>query len=138
LLLIIYPTRLYRSLSQFISARKQLAITSFVESLNGCFKDGLNGTRDYRAYAGLVMLFPLWILVVSYLPFCSGLSLKIRSCYVFSLLSLLISYKRPFKSTVTNVFPSQVWPWRWLSSSLVSLSLSQWWSGHYTKSPAML
>ena len=103
LILIIYPTRLYRSLSQFISARKQLAITSFVESLNGCFKDGLNGTRDYRAYAGLVMLFPLCILVVSYLPFSSGLSLEIRSCYVFSLLSLLISYKRPFKSTVTNM-----------------------------------
>jgi hypothetical protein len=143
LLLIIYLTRLYRSLSQFSSARKQLAITSFVESLNCCFKDGLNGTRDYRTCAGLVMLlFPLCILVVSYWPFFPGFSLEIRLCYLFSLLSLFISYASPFKSTVTNVsvsyfsvvfglgrivvylsFPSQVWPWRWLSSSLVYISV---------------
>jgi hypothetical protein len=140
LLLIIYLTRLYRSLSQFSSARKQLAI---VESLNCCFKDGLNGTRDYRTCAGLVMLlFPLCILVVSYWPFFPGFSLEIRLCYLFSLLSLFISYASPFKSTVTNVsvsyfsvvfglgrivvylsFPSQVWPWRWLSSSLVYISV---------------
>ena len=28
----------------------------FVESLNSCYKDGLNGTRDYRALAGLTPL----------------------------------------------------------------------------------
>ena len=47
LLLCIYPTRLYRYLSRFLSARKRLAITAFAEALHSCFKDGLNGTRDY-------------------------------------------------------------------------------------------
>ena len=42
----------YRYLSRFLSARKQLAITTFAEALHNCFKDGLNGTRDYRALAG--------------------------------------------------------------------------------------
>ncbi|CAI8009090.1 hypothetical protein GBAR_LOCUS6154 [Geodia barretti] len=42
----------YRYLSRFLSARKRLAITAFAEALHSCFKDGLNGTRDYRALAG--------------------------------------------------------------------------------------
>ena len=59
LLLCIYPTRLYRYLSQFISTRKRLAITAFAEALHKCFKDGLKDTRDYRAYAGLLILLPI-------------------------------------------------------------------------------
>ena len=50
LLLCIYPTRLYRCLSRYLSPRKRLAITAFAEALHSCFKDGLNGTRDYRAF----------------------------------------------------------------------------------------
>ena len=106
-LLIIYPTRLYRCLSKFISPRKQLAVTIFVESLNSCFKDGLNGTVDYRACAGVAMfilpLFNISDLIFSNLPFFAGVSLSIRSFYIFSILSSLISYARPFKSTVANM-----------------------------------
>ncbi|CAI8026068.1 hypothetical protein GBAR_LOCUS15031, partial [Geodia barretti] len=51
-LLCLYPTRVYRYLSRFLSARKRLAITAFAEALHSCFKDGLNGTHDYRALAG--------------------------------------------------------------------------------------
>ena len=51
---ILYPTRIYGYLSRFISGRKRLAITAFAEALQVCFKDGLNGTRDYRALAGLI------------------------------------------------------------------------------------
>ena len=59
-LLCIYPTRVYRYLSRFLSARKRLAITAFAEALHSCFKDGLNGTRDYRALAG-ASLFALLV-----------------------------------------------------------------------------
>ena len=60
-LLCIYPTRVYRYLSRFLSARKRLAITAFAEALHSCFKDGLNGTRDYRALAGAQFFFILFI-----------------------------------------------------------------------------
>ena len=56
LLLFLYPTRVYRLISRYISARKQLAITAFVESLNHIYKDGLNNTRDYRWLAGFALL----------------------------------------------------------------------------------
>ena len=101
LLLFLYPTRLYRWMSQFISARKQLAITTFVEALNHCFKDGLNGTRDYRAFAGfLIVGIPLvsllmWVITI----FVGGISDLLAGPW---LLFLLI-YFRPFKSTIANM-----------------------------------
>ena len=62
-MLIIYPTKIYsRCLSRCLGPRKRLAITAFAEALNFCFKDGLNGTRDYRALAGL---FPVLVVAAA-------------------------------------------------------------------------
>ena len=106
LLLIIYTTRVYRRISGFLSARKRLAVTAFVESLNSCFKDGLNGTRDYRALAGAIFfMFPLcksYELVMGTI-LDNNYNMNIFSCYFTSLLSLLVSYARPLKSTIANM-----------------------------------
>ena len=101
LLLFLYPTRLYRWISQFISARKQLAITTFVEALNHCFKDGLNDTRDYRALAGFLIVgiptFSLLMWVIA--SFTGGHS----SVLGVPWLSLLLICFHPFKSTIANM-----------------------------------
>ena len=106
LVLFLYPTRLYRFLSRGISARKQQAIRTFAEALHSCFKDGLNGTTDYRALAGVLIFgFPLlgvWCLVVQK-TIASQYDIDICSCFAFSFLSFLISYARPCKSTVANM-----------------------------------
>ena len=101
LLLFLYPTRLYRWISQFISARKQLAITTFVEALNHGFKDGLNGTRDCRALAGFLIV---GIPTISLLMWVIG---NFTGGH-FSLLAgpwllLLLIYFHPFKSTIANM-----------------------------------
>ena len=107
LLLCVYPTRIYRRLSQLISTRKQLAITTFVEALHNCFKDGLNGTRDYRALAGLIILsFPVGSLL-SYIIWkivapATGLTRHSIQGYMAFSLSLVMSYVRPCKSTLAN------------------------------------
>ena len=101
LLLFLYPTRLYRWISQFISARKQLAITTFVEALNHGFKDGLNGTRDYRALAGfLIVGIPMVsLLVLAIASFVGGHS----NILIVPWLSFPLIYFRPFKSTIANM-----------------------------------
>ena len=101
LLLFLYPTRLYRWISQFISARKQLAITTFVEALNHCFKDGLNGTRDYRAFAGfLIVGFPtVSLLIWVIFSFTGGSTGLLAGAF----LSFPLIYFRPFKSTIANM-----------------------------------
>ena len=106
LVLLVYPTRIYRYVSRFISTRKQLAIMTFVEALNNCFNDGLNGTRDYRLLSGFLLLcFPMSVMLcwVLQITIASGYNDELCVFFTFSLLSLLLSYVRPFKSVVTNM-----------------------------------
>ena len=59
LLLCLYPTRLYERLSRCCSPRKRIAIKTFAEALHSCFKNGLNGIRDYKAVSGFLIMAPL-------------------------------------------------------------------------------
>ena len=106
LLLALYPTRVYRFFCRYISSRKQLAIMSFAEALNNCFRDGLNGTKDYRYTAGVsIFCFPIVdaLCGIIQLAFGIGYNIDIYVCATFSLFSLLVSYVRPCKSTVANI-----------------------------------
>ena len=102
LLLCIYPTRIYRYLSQFISARKRLAITAFAEALHNCYKDGLNGTRDYRALAGMVMFLPvLYTLFAAVIRHVADPE-SIRGSIFMIILCCIISFIRPCKLPLAN------------------------------------
>ena len=85
-------------MSRFLNTRKQLAITTFVESLDCRLKEGLNGTRDYKALAGAIMIaFPL--LNASVL-----ITVEIMTLISFPVVFLLmLSYTMPFKSTAANM-----------------------------------
>ena len=106
LLLCVYPTRVYNSLSRMISTRKQLAIKTFAEALHPCFKDGLNGTRDYRALAGVSLVLTSLFSLISF--YVWNLS-KIDCDYdVFSgtmliFLSMFFAYWRPLRSLLSNI-----------------------------------
>jgi hypothetical protein len=106
-LLCVYPTRIYRRLSQLISTRKQLAITAFAEALHNCFKDGLNGTRDYRALAGLIILVLPVCSSVKYITWkafnAAGYSRHCITGYLSFALSLVVAYVRPCKSNLANL-----------------------------------
>ena len=104
-LLCIYPTRVYRYLSRFLSARKQLAITAFAEALHSCFKDGLNGTHDYRGLAGAPLCIAIFVgaifnalyLVMSF-P-----SSHITAILILMMLACIVSYLKPCKSPIANI-----------------------------------
>ena len=105
LLLCIYPTRLYRYLSRFLSARKRLAITAFAEALHSCFKDGLNGTRDYRAMAGGTFFIALLLSALNFFPsrfFISDTSHFVE-IVLWMVLVCIVSYVKPCKSAVANI-----------------------------------
>ena len=102
LLLCIYPTRLYQYLSRFLSARKQLAITAFAEALHSCFKDGLNGTRDYRALAGSTLIIIIMLFGgIDYL--LQGGPSHIVAIVLWMILVCIVSYVKPCKLAVANV-----------------------------------
>ena len=60
LLLLFYPTACFRRLSKCLKPRWALTMQIFTDAFYGCYKNGLNGTRDYRPVAGLI--FILWII----------------------------------------------------------------------------
>ena len=97
-LLCIYPTRVYRYLSRFLSARKRLAITAFAEALHSCFKDGLNGTRDYRALAGGPVVICILILIGDNVVHPSTLM-----AVILTALFCVVSYMKPCKSAISNI-----------------------------------
>ena len=104
-LLCLYPTRAYEKISRCCRPRKRLAAKAFAEAIHSCFKDGLNGTTDFRACAGLIVMTPfLFALVqlpiVQYVP-----RLIVPILYGISsfFLSLFLSYLRPCKSLIMNL-----------------------------------
>ena len=76
--------------------------------LDKSLKDGLNGirTRDYRALAGVLFFaFPLcnnFVLVMEVILH-DNYNINIFFLYFTSLLSLLVSFMRPLKSTIANM-----------------------------------
>ena len=102
-LLLIYPTRIYRYLSRCLSARKRLAITAFAEALNSCFKDGLNGTRDYRAFAGIIIMSPILYSAIKTVILEIGYPHRSASVLSIGLCSLILSFLKPCKSSIANL-----------------------------------
>ena len=108
LLLCLYPTRVYEKASRCLSPRKRIAIKIFVEALHSCFKDGLNGTRDYRMLAGC-FFNPILVCVTLYLPvnklLCehTPISRDILEALLSFILSFFLSHMKPCKSPITNI-----------------------------------
>ena len=62
ILLILYPTRLFRKCVSFCGFRRWHALHMFVESFQGQYKDGTNGTCDFRMVSASFLI--LRILVI--------------------------------------------------------------------------
>ena len=104
LLLILYPTRLYRKISHIIKSKWRIAIKTYVETFQGCYKDGTNGTRDYRALSGYKLALAFVLLAVqgvSYNTQFVGLPV-IASIIVFTVLTILCLLLQPYKHRVGN------------------------------------
>ena len=85
LLLILYPTSCFRKVSIYLKPRWLLAIKIFTDTFHGSFKDGTNGTRDYRPMAGFIFL--TWILF----PILIAVRISITITWRLFMLPLLIA-----------------------------------------------
>ena len=57
LLLILYPTRIFRKCITCCRFRRWHALHTFMEAFQGQYKDGTNGTRDFRMVSALYLVF---------------------------------------------------------------------------------
>ena len=101
--LTVYPTPLYMNISSHISPRKQIAIKIFAETFQECFKDGLNGTRDYRTLPGLAILACVLFIAVEMVKDRNDATpTSFILGFVCIALSLAVSCARPCKASVAN------------------------------------
>lgn len=109
IVLIAFPTRLFRWLQNRFSSRLNLAIHTFVNTFQGCYKDGLNGTRDYRALSGGILAMIVGMLVVSQIflnLFKIGdkqpvITLQITIMILIMFL-VMMTVLKPYKSDIAN------------------------------------
>ena len=109
LVLIVFPTRLSNKLQTYFSPRLNLALFTFVGTFQGCYKDGTNGTRDYRPLSGGIL--GVCVLIPA-IEFCSCLFIEVNDrnpviswqIAIILLIALLVSCEvlRPYKSEVAN------------------------------------
>ena len=61
LLLLIFPTRLFNKLSCRLKTTWVVSIQIFVDTIQGCYKNGTDGTRDYRVVSECILA--IWVLI---------------------------------------------------------------------------
>ena len=109
LILVVYPTSLYRKISHWISPKWRLRIKTYVEIFNGSFKNGTNGTRDYRCLCGwgLLILGVFPQLLVSIVAFINHqqtnkfMASSIIAIFLLAVASLCI-WLQPYKQKHSN------------------------------------
>ena len=105
ILLCLYPIGKFRNtLECVISQRKMIMLNTFVETLHSCYKNGLNGTRDYRSFLGIIML--LTIVLVTFNAQDTGhytLNTYIIMACLLMAVTLIVAYVRPCKTFLGNL-----------------------------------
>ena len=106
LLLLIFPTRLFNELSRHLKPSWVVSIQTFVDTIQGCYKDGTDGTRDYRAVSGYILA--IWVLIpaveITVLSLLQNVLLTAEIFFMFfTALTVLCAALRPYKHKVANV-----------------------------------
>ena len=100
--LMFYPTSLFQKCLTRCKINCQ-ALRTFVETFQGCYKDGTNGTRDYRYFAGFY--FTLRVIVAT---FTFGKSQLLWSSLLYWFTALLFALVQPYKRTIYNVIDAVI------------------------------
>ena len=103
LLLLLYPMRSFQRCLGYCTRIRWQFLHTFADAFQGCYKNGTNGTRDYRYFAGLYLFFRI-VMLVAFIScsVCMWLILVPFSAAV----SLLFSLFRPCKNNYFNIIDS--------------------------------
>ena len=103
ILLILYPTRLFRKCVSCCGFRRWYALHMFVESFQGQYKDGTNGTRDFRMVSASFLILRILILFSFLVRYHQHtLSSSKLQCGIFVVVACLYAFMRPYKQNFRN------------------------------------
>ena len=108
LVLLLYPTKLFQKCLG-CCGRSWLALHAFADVFQGCYKNGTNGTRDCRYFAGLYLILRIVLLLAMYGGSVFGLYSDMVSIVCMVITALLFLLFRPYKDNFwLNVWDSAV------------------------------
>ena len=106
ILLILYPFKCFRALLSKCRL-DGIVLNTFVEKFNGCYKNGLDGGKDMRSFAGLYFAVRLMLFLSNAVP--GGVLLisendpYLLRHIIFTITAILVALCRPYKETYMNV-----------------------------------
>ena len=92
------------------------ALRTFVETFQGCYKDGTNGTRDCRYFAGLYFVLRIAVL----LSFTTVPSIIIGSGLLYWCTTVLFALVKPYKVPLYNVIDTFIFALLGTISTLIA------------------
>ena len=100
ILLFLYPYRWFqRCLNRF--HLRSLALNTFVDAFQGCYKDGTDGTRDCRYFAALELL--LRLLVIFFFVFAKNVEISLfLTSVAFGIYVILFVIAKPYRVAIYN------------------------------------
>ena len=116
LLLLLHPIPMFRErLQKCCSQRFILGLNTFMETFQSPFKDGCNGTRDYRIVPGVGATLFLLSIILNLLSHIAHYENYCWPTFVvgFAIISILCAYIHPCKSSSANL--SIVFHFLWLA-----------------------
>lgn len=125
-LLCCYPLGLFRKVLFVCCGRFQHAVNIFMETFQGYYKDGTNGTYDWRFLAGLYPLLRI-IIMLSFLHPESTKNNSTMWCIIVSgMFSLVRPYKKPTHNCVNIVLRSIITFMVWYVTDFWPISFYQY------------
>ena len=100
LILLLYPTSMFQKLLNKCCPKSQ-TIRMFAHACHGCFKNGLNGTRDCRYFAGAYLLLRIALFLCKH-AIDSVVNQWIMVSFSFGVATILIVLYRPYKNPYLN------------------------------------
>ena len=110
LLLILYPMRWFQRCIGCTGWGCH-ALHTFADIFHGCYKNGTNGTRDYRYFAGLFLILRIMLILI----LINGNHMLFIGSLVPGVASLMFALLRPYRNNRFNILDC-------LASALVSLA----------------
>ena len=99
MLLLLYPMKSFQRCLGYCTIMRWQFLYTFADAFQGCYKNGTNGTRDYRYFAGLYLVFRILLLAA----FISLPHMWLILISVFVTASLLFAYFHPYKNNYFNI-----------------------------------
>ena len=137
LLLVLYPIKWFRRRLQHCCSNRYLtAVTIFIDTFQEPFKDGSDGTHDYRIIPGVYTCLMLLLTILSCFAHTNGYKTYIMPMYFIAftgLTSVACAYFQPFKHPSAN--KSAMFHFLWITATGALITL---WRDIFDLSTAVL